>query len=781
MIGNTISHYKILEKLGSGGMGVVYRAEDTKLHRIVALKFLPPELTRDEDAKQRFIQEAQAASSLDHNNICVVHEIDKTDDGQLFICMNYYDGETLKKKIEKGPLKLNEAIDITIQIAQGLLKAHEKGIIHRDIKPANIFITKDGVVKILDFGLAKLSGQTMMTKIGSTVGTVAYMSPEQARGEEVDHRTDIWSLSVVLYEMISGQLPFKGEYEQAMIYSIFNEKPKPIKEIKTDTPVQIEKMIQKMLEKDINKRYQSFNEIISEMQTLPKVQTSNKNIKRKRSQILRIMGSIIITAIIVFVYFFILRKQDTDVIKSVAVLPFVDMSPQRDQEYFCDGITEDLINRLSKVQQLRVPARTSVFVFKGRTQDIKDIGEQLKVQAVLEGSVQKSGDRLRITAQLINIADGYHLWSEKYDRGLNDVFTIQDDISSAIVNALKLKLMQKEIEKISERPIDDVKAYDCYLKAERLILRYDEKSLDSAFVYLQTGIDIMGDNAELYAGMAYVYWQYTNMGIGQEEYLKLLEEYAKKALALKPDLSSALAMLGMLYCYEDYPKNIYESTHYFKKALESNPFEIRALTGMAITYAVIGKTSEADAFLDVMEHHDPLNPWQHSIRGYCYLYNCQFGPALEESNKYYLADSSSPMAQAQYSWALACSGKRDEALAVINRTGPGNVHNVQTIFYLLLKYALLKDRESALHALTPEFQKTCKRDAEWSYAVAVRLSLAGAVKEALDWLYNAFNRGFINYSLYQCDPFLNNIRGEERFKKLMEQVKYEWEHIEVPE
>jgi non-specific serine/threonine protein kinase len=781
MIGQTISHYKILEKLGGGGMGVVYKAEDTKLKRTVALKFLPPVYSFDKEAKQRFIHEAQTASSLQHHNICNIHDIDETKDGQIFISMDCYEGETLKRKIERGQIKTDEAIDIIVQVATGLQKAHEKGIIHRDIKPANIFITNDGVVKILDFGLAKLSGQTMMTKMGETVGTIAYMSPEQTRGELVDNRTDIWSIGVVLYEILTRNLPFKGDYDSAMIYSILNERPKSIKDIKTDTPVQINKIIQRMLEKDIGKRYQSFNEIISELRKVHPQKTTNKNNERKKSYILWIMGSIIITAIIVFIYFFVLQKPDTDIIKSIAVLPFVDMSPQKDQEYFCDGMTEDLINRLSKLQQLKIPARTSVFVFKGRTQDIKDIGEQLKVQAVLEGSVQKSGDRIRITAQLINIADGYQLWSEKYDRGLNDIFKIQDDISTAIVNALKLKLMPKEIEKISERPIDDVMAYDCFLKAERLILRYDEKSLDSALAYLQTGIDIMGDNAQLYAGMAYVYWQYVNMGIGQEEYLSKFEEYVKKALTMKPNLSSALALLGILYLYEDYPQNIQDALRYFKKALEENPYELRALTGMTASYVMIGKPSEAYTFLDMMMQHDPLNPWQHSIRGYCYLNDCKFQLALEQTYLYYQADSLSPIAQSNYSWALASNGRRDEALAVINRARSENIHNVQTIFYSLLKYALIKDRESALHAITPEFKKTCWRDPEWSYAVASRLSLAGAEKEALDWLHNAVSRGFINYPLFQCDPFLTNIRGTERFKKLMVKAKHEWEHFEVPE
>jgi eukaryotic-like serine/threonine-protein kinase len=282
MIGQTISHYRILEKLGGGGMGIVYKAEDTRLHRTVALKFLPPELTRDDEAKQKFINEAQSASSLDHNNICTIHEIDETEEERLFICMNYYEGETLKKKITKGPLKLEEAIDMTIQIAMGLQKAHEKGIVHRDIKPANIFITNDDIVKILDFGLAKLVGQTMITKTGATLGTVAYMSPEQIRGEEVDGRTDIWSLGVVLYEMITGKLPFKGEYEQAIMFAILNQEPELITDILLDIPVNIEKIIFKALSKNSSTRYLSVNDFATDINNfMLELKSIPKNKKKK--------------------------------------------------------------------------------------------------------------------------------------------------------------------------------------------------------------------------------------------------------------------------------------------------------------------------------------------------------------------------------------------------------------------------------------------------------------------------------------------------------------------
>ncbi len=318
MLGQTISHYKILEKLGGGGMGVVYKAEDTKLKRTVALKFLPPVFSFDQEAKKRFTNEAQAASSLQHHNICNIHDIDETKDGQIFICMDCYEGETLKKKIERGQIKTDEAIDIIVQVATGLQKAHEKGIIHRDIKPANIFITNDGVAKILDFGLAKLSGQTMMTKMGETVGTIAYMSPEQTRGELVDNRTDIWSLGVVLYEMLTRNLPFKGDYDSAMIYSILNSNPEPITALRNDIPVEMEQIVNKCLDKDKEYRYQRIDDLLIDLRRF-KRETSGVSVvsvglrrtttqvrsdkrKEKRNLVLWSAGILLVAAVCVIIF-----------------------------------------------------------------------------------------------------------------------------------------------------------------------------------------------------------------------------------------------------------------------------------------------------------------------------------------------------------------------------------------------------------------------------------------------------------------------------------------------
>ncbi|UCH84302.1 MAG: protein kinase, partial [Candidatus Latescibacterota bacterium] len=401
MIGKIVSHYKILEELGRGGMGVVYRAEDTKLRRSVALKFLPAQLTRDEEAKGRFIQEAQAASALDHPNICTIHEIDSTDDGQMFIAMACYTGETLDARIERGPLPIGDALVIAKQIAQGLGKAHAEGIVHRDIKPANIFVTNDGQVKILDFGLAKLGGQTRLTKERTTLGTVAHMSPEQTGGSEVDHRSDIWALGVVLYEMISGKLPFAGEHEQAVMYSIVNSDPEPLTAIRTGVPMELERVIAKCLEKSPADRYQHIDDVIVDLnrQTKrlqePYESEPHRHADKKTSG--RWMGVVIAVLAIAIVSYAVywqwsLGEKKTAVITQpdkamLVVLPFENLGPS-DVEYFTDGVTEEITSRLAVLSDLGVISRTSAMQYKNANKSIKQIGEELGVDYVLEGTVR---------------------------------------------------------------------------------------------------------------------------------------------------------------------------------------------------------------------------------------------------------------------------------------------------------------------------------------------------------------------------------------------------------
>ena len=793
-IGHTISHYAILEKLGEGGMGIVYKAHDTSLNRTVALKFLPHHFTNDPSEKERFYHEARAAASLNHANIAVIHEIGEHDT-QLFIVMECVEGRTLKDIIRNETPSIKQVLDFATQIADGLSAAHEQGVVHRDIKPENIIVTPKGQVKITDFGLAKLKGATRLTRTGSTLGTAAYMSPEQARGEPVDHRADIFSLGVVVYEMLAGRLPFRGDHPAALMYSIANEPPAPLARYNEGVTDEIQHIVSKTLEKDREDRYQQANELLSDLRRERKNleyalvdvtagSTAPARTMYPKRRLLMVGAGIVAFVLLTLAIVFNPFKQRTGHPqavsaggKSIAVLPFVDLSQEKDQSYFCDGMTETLINRLGSVRELKVPARTSVFTFKGSERSIQEIGQALQVQTVLEGSVQKSGKQLRISAQLINVDDGYQLWSQAYDREVRDVFMIQDEISSAIVKALKLSLTPAERQKISEKPIENIVAYEYYLKAREKIWQFSGGALDSAIRYLENGIAVVGDNPLLYAGMALAYWQYVNVGAGQENEIAKAESYARRALALDPGFSTANEVLASIY--KDFLGDPREAVRHYRLALADNPNELVALRKLAYTFIVtIGKPDAAKELIERAMQLDPLDPWKHLIQGMQHLYDGEHHLVIEPFHAFHEADSTNPYAQFLYAWALVLNGKRAEGLTIIDEGWRTTPDNVCTKFGLLLKHGLQKDREQALSVITPDFLKTCKRDPEWSYYVGLMLSLGGARTEALDWLENAVSRGFWNYPELERNPHLDAVRTEERFKKLMDRVRKEWEEFE---
>jgi eukaryotic-like serine/threonine-protein kinase len=807
MVGQIVSHYRILEKLGEGGMGVVYKAHDITLDRTVALKFLPPSLTSSPGEKERFYHEARSAAALTHQNIAVVHEIGETTDGQLFIAMECVDGKTLREQIQEGSrgqhpgISVADALAIIIQVADGLTAAHERGIVHRDIKPENILVTPKGQAKITDFGLAKLRGATRLTKSGSTLGTAAYMSPEQGRGEEVDHRSDIFSLGVVLYEMLAGHTPFRGEHPAALIYSIANEVPAPLARYNEKVTDELQHIVSKALEKNPEDRYQHMDEMLSDLkreqkkleyaksghltnQAIPPPPTGKGTIKNWAGRI--VFGLAALAVLVLLAMFFNpFREKSLEPTatatspRSVAVLPFVDMSPQKDQGYFCDGMTEALISRLGNLKDLKVPARTSAFMFKGKEQNIREIGQALQVGAVLEGSVQKSGSFLRITAQLVDVDNGYQLWSQVFDREMRDVFVIQDEISTAIVNALRLRVTAEEQKKLTSAPIENIAAYECYLKAYDKIFQFSGTSLDSAIRYLEDGIAITGDNPLLYAAMAQAYWQYVNIGAGQEDDIAKAESYARKALVLNPGFATANEVMASIY--KDFLGNPREGIRHYKMALADNPNEPDALRKLAYSYVVnIGRPDSARELIARAKQVDPLEPWNHFIEGMQYLYYCEYFLAMEPYRAFYQADTLNPLAQFFYAWALVLNGKRNEGLSIIERSRKTTPQNVCTKFGLLLQHGMLKERALALRELTPDFRRTCRRDPEWSYYVGLLLTQCDASSDALDWLENAFKRGFYNYPALQRNPYLNPLRDEERFKKLMQLTKSEWEHFEIP-
>ena len=566
MIGKTISHYKILEKLGGGGMGVVYKAHDTKLDRFVALKFLPPHFSADEEEKQRFIHEAKAASALEHANICNIHEFDETEDGQLFIAMACYEGETLKKKIERGPLKLEEAANIAIQTASGLNKAHKKGIVHRDIKPANVFLTSDGVVKILDFGLAKLAGRTKLTKTGTTLGTVDYMSPEQTRGEKVDHRTDIWSLGVVMYEMITGRLPFKGDYKQAVSYAIVNEEPEPMTGLRTGVPMELERIVNKCLTKAPDERYQHVDELIVDLNK------SKKNLERQpikalkgdrtRSfkKIIRSLGFVSVTALVVLgvylIYSQFFAPSEESLVserKMLAVLPFKNLGPPQD-EYFSDGITDAITARLAGIHGLGIISRQSAIQYKNSKKSTQQIGEELGVEYILEGTIQRERpadptSRVRIIPQLIKADEDIHLWADTYDENMTEIFRLQTEIAERVATALDITLLEPELRALEEKPTGNLEAYDYYFRGMDYVFRSNnEEYMRIAVEMFQKAVALDPTFAMAYAMLSRshsrIFWyryDYT------EDRLAKAKRAVDKALTTKSDLPEAHYALGQYY------------------------------------------------------------------------------------------------------------------------------------------------------------------------------------------------------------------------------------------
>ena len=731
--------YHILKEIGRGGMGIVFKAKDTRLKRAVALKFLPAELTQDEEAKKRFIQEAQAAAALNHPNICIIHEVDEADD-QTFIAMEFIEGQTLKDKIESGPMEIDEAVGIVTQVAEGLSEAHAKGIVHRDIKPANIMLTDKGQAKITDFGLAKLSWSVDLTKTPTIMGTVAYMSPEQARGVEVDHRTDIWSLGAMLYEMLSGERLFQKKQEQALIYAILNDKPTPLSLIRSDIPSNIDQVIERALAKKLDERYQKVDDLIQELKksapiTFPKAE------------------------------------------KSIVVLPFENLSPDPEQEYFCDGMTEEITSDLSKIRDLLVISRNSAMTYKGTKTKTKQIGEELNVQYVLEGSVRKAGNNLRITAQLIEAANDIHFWAEKYSGILDDVFDIQEKVSRAIVDALKVKLSPEVNDNFSKRPIDNVQAYEYYLKASEEITKFSEDAIRHSLRYLQNAADIMGDNALLYSGIAFSYWNLVNIGVEHEDSLDKAKEYANRALLVEPESPLAHVILGYVDMFHG---KTLESLPRFKLALKINRDELFALVGILCVYYYAGKISEAVPYVERIMLIDPLSFPANWCNGAKYYYDGKFEQALQAWQRLYELQPENPYGHLMYATILAYNKKTDSAISIIDKNIGKNPDSVLTKLGLILKFALQRDTEKILQEITTDFQNTVRRDCSFAHHLAGFLALNNQKQEAIEWLEIAVKNGIINFPLLaEKDIFLENIRGEPRFKKLMERVKHEWEGEEI--
>ncbi|MBF8295774.1 MAG: serine/threonine protein kinase with repeat [Bacteroidetes bacterium] len=759
MIGQSISHYKILEKLGEGGMGVVYKAQDLKLDRLVALKFLPPNITPTEAEKQRFIHEAKAASSLDHPNICTVYEIDETPDGQMFLAMAFYEGAPLSEKIKQEPLKIDEAIETAIQAAEGLQAAHKKGITHRDIKSSNVMVTPEGQVKIMDFGLAKTTGATMLTKSGATVGTVPYMSPEQARGEKVDHRTDIWSLGVVMYEMIAGRLPFQSPYSEAIVYSILNEEPKPFSLVRSDVPTELESIVKRCLQKNPAERYQRVEELIVDLRRekaeLGKETPREKVPKPTKFQWRNwylIGGAALVVAVLLIVFLPRFKTLDEGIIEStktdlsltwqnsIAVLPFKNISADKEQEYFCDGMTEQLITNLTNLPNVKVIARTSVMQFKNSDKTVQQIAQQLGVAHVLEGSVRKAGNKIRVTAQLIKADDGFHLWAKDYDRQLKDIFTVQDDVSNAIVQALKVKL------------------YDLYLRGTFFLHKSDEASLNRALEYFQKSIEKDRSYALPYAGIANAYVYLADAYLPPKDAYPKAKSSALKALELDSTIAEARAALA--YILGAYERDQLSSQREFRRAMEFNPNSVDLLQLSAAYLGARMGSAEAIAQADRAIALDPLNPSASWTKGKVLYDARQYDEVIEQHKRTVELDPNFFYSDSWVSLAYREKGMLKEALDEYMKVQ--KLMPKQPLFGLAILYARMGRQQEAKNILRDIINESTKRYIAPTGIAMVYISL-GEKNLAFKWLDRAYEAH---------DPFLDALKTDVRYDPIHSDPRY---------
>lgn len=818
-VGESFNQYRIVSQLGAGGMGEVYLAEDSRLRRRVALKFLPVALIKDKRHLHRFEVEARAIAALSHPNVCTIHEVIQTEDGRHCIVMENVEGMALRERMTNGHMTLNEVLDIAIQIASALSSAHGAGIVHRDIKPENVMVRSDGYVKVLDFGLAKLADKTsvlansdvetraieLKTTPGMVMGTVAYMSPEQARGLPVDARTDVWSLAVVLYEMVAGRHPFSGQTQTDLIVSIVEREPDSLSDARPNAR-SLQPIIMKALAKEPNQRYQTAEEILSELKSvkrkleigidLERYKASNSthsgfpllnlNATRKRMIVLAALATIAGIVLLSAVWFGRRLRTATPAstaIKSVAVLPMVNISGDQSQDYFAEGMTETLIAGLAKVHALRVTSRTSVMQFKASQKPLKQIARELNVDAIVEGSVQRVADKIIVAVSLIDASTEEHLWTGNYNRDLRDVLTVQNEVATAITQAIQITLTPQEQSRLGRaRPINPA-AYDDFLRGRYYLNRQTKADNDSAIQSLNRAVTSDPQFAAGWAELAQAYvWKLFLFAPDEKDLQEKAFVAVEKALALDPDLPEAYLARGRLLWT---PANHFphdRAIQEYRRALALNPSLDEARNQLALVLGHVGLLDEALAELNKALTTNPSNNLARFRVGEVLLFQGKHEEALAALRN--IPPEVNPsLVGHQIVFALISLGRKEEAAATLEKflkDYPADNRGLFTSLQAILAASAGRYREAEEKIqLAIERGKGFGHFHHTAYHIACAYAIMNRQGEAIKWLESVSTDGFPCYILFARDHNLDNLRQDARFQALLAKLKQQWEEYKT--